>query len=67
VWQGEGASVLRSLVRAPNATAVAERWVRTLRSECTAGLLIRTTATSDQCWIATSATTTNTAPTAVWR
>ena len=40
VWQGEGASVLRSPVRAPNANAVAERWVRTVRSECTDRLLI---------------------------
>ena len=40
VWQGERASVLRSPVRAPNANAVAERWVRTVRSECTDRLLI---------------------------
>ncbi len=40
VWQGEGASVRRSPVRAPNANAVAERWVRTVRSECTDRLLI---------------------------
>ena len=30
VWQGEGASVLRSPVRALNANAIAERWVRTV-------------------------------------
>ena len=40
VWQGEGASILRSPVRAPDANAVAERWVRTVRSECTDRLLI---------------------------
>ena len=40
VWQGEGASILRSPVRAPDANAVAERWVRTARSECTDRLLI---------------------------
>jgi len=40
VWQGEGARILRSPVRAPNANAVAERFVRTVRSECTDRLLI---------------------------
>ena len=40
VWQGEGARILRSPVRAPNANAIAERWVRTVRSECTDRLLI---------------------------
>jgi putative transposase len=40
VWQGEGASVLPTPVRAPNANAVAERWVRTVRSECTDRLLV---------------------------
>ncbi len=40
VWQGQGASILRSPVRAPNANAVAERWVRTARSECNDRLLI---------------------------
>ena len=40
LFQGEGARVLRSPVRAPNANAIAERWVRTVRSECTDRLLI---------------------------
>ena len=40
VWQGEGATILRSPVRAPDANAVAERWVRTARSECTDRLLV---------------------------
>ncbi len=40
VWQGEGARVLRTPVRAPNANAICERWVRTVRSECTDRLLI---------------------------
>ena len=40
VWQGAGARILRSPVRAPNANAIAERWVRTVRSECTDRLLI---------------------------
>jgi putative transposase len=40
VWEGEGASIVRSPVRAPNANAIAERWIRTVRSECTDQLLI---------------------------
>lgn len=40
VWQGEGARVLPTPVRVPNANAVAERWVRTVRSECTDRLLV---------------------------
>jgi putative transposase len=40
VWEGEEASILRSPVRASNANAVAERWIRTVRSECTDRLLI---------------------------
>jgi putative transposase len=39
-WESEGASIVRSPVRAPNANAVAERWIRTVRSECTDRLLI---------------------------
>ncbi len=33
LWESEGASIVRSPVRAPNANAVAERWIRTVRSE----------------------------------
>jgi putative transposase len=40
VWQGERASILGSPLPAPNANAVAERWVRTAPSECTDRLLI---------------------------
>ncbi len=40
VWQGGGARILRSPVRAPNANAIAERRVRTARSECTDPFLI---------------------------
>ena len=39
VWRGEGARVVRTPVRAPNANAIAERWVRTVRSEVTDRLL----------------------------
>ena len=40
VWHGEGARLVRSPLRAQDAKAVAERWVRTVRSECTGRLLI---------------------------
>ena len=40
LWQGEGARIVRSPVRTPNANAICERWVRTVRSECTDRLLI---------------------------
>jgi putative transposase len=36
----EGAEVLLTLVRAPNANAHAERWIRTVRAECLDWLLI---------------------------
>jgi putative transposase len=40
VFRSEGAAVLRTPVQAPNANAVAERWVRTVRAECLDWLLI---------------------------
>jgi putative transposase len=40
VWEGEGASIVRSPVRTPNANAIAERWIRTVRSESTDRILI---------------------------
>jgi len=40
VFRSEGARVIRTPIQAPNANAQAERWVRTVRSECLDWLLI---------------------------
>jgi hypothetical protein len=40
VFRSEGARVIRTPIQAPNANAHAERWVRTVRSECLDWLLI---------------------------
>jgi putative transposase len=40
VFHTEGIKVIRTPVQAPNANAVAERWVRTVRSDCLDRVLI---------------------------
>ncbi len=40
VFRSEGIDVIRTPVRAPNANAYAERWVRTVREECLDHLLV---------------------------
>jgi len=40
VFRSEGIKIIRTPVRAPNANAYAERWVRTVREECLDHLLI---------------------------
>jgi putative transposase len=40
VWRAVGAEVIRTPIQAPNANAVAERWVGTVRRECLDHLLI---------------------------
>ena len=40
IWRAVGAEVIRTPIQAPNANAVAERWVGTVRQECLDRLLI---------------------------
>jgi putative transposase len=58
VFRSQDIRTVKTPVRAPKANAVAERFVRTIRSECLDWLLILSRATSNECSASTSTTTT---------
>jgi hypothetical protein len=66
VWRSTGAEVIGTPVQAPNANAVAERWVGTVRRECLDQLLIVVASSLFVSFAATSSITTSTARTAAW-
>jgi predicted amidohydrolase len=66
VLRSEGAEVLVTPVQAPNANAYAERWVRTVRSECLDWMLIVVAGTWSRSSESTSSTTTGTGRTGRW-
>jgi hypothetical protein len=58
VFRNEDIRIVKTPVRAPKANAIAERFVRTVRSECLDWLLILNRRTSKACSASTSTTTT---------
>jgi putative transposase len=64
IWRAVGTEVIRTPIQAPNANAVAERWVGTVRWECLDHLLITGRRHLFASSTATSGTTTAIVPTA---
>ena len=40
VFQSDGVTIIRTPFRAPNANAIAERWIRSIREECLDGIIV---------------------------
>jgi putative transposase len=64
LFRSDGTLVLKTLVRAPQANAIAERFVRIVRAECLDWLLILNAASSNASCASTPSTPTSTGPTA---
>jgi hypothetical protein len=63
VFRSQGAEMLVTPVQTPNANAYAERWIRTVRTECLDWLLVVAVATCSRSFESTSSITTATVPT----
>jgi putative transposase len=64
IFRTEGIRVIRTPIQAPNANAHAERWVRTVRADCSTGSSSSDAATSSTSSASTAAITTSTGHTA---
>jgi hypothetical protein len=58
LFKSDGAEVILKPIRAPQAKAFAERWVRTVRTECLDWMLVHGRGTSSECSVSTSSITT---------